>query len=106
MSGNALSLFQAEELELMVRGSVELLDVQQMQLSTRYENGFERDHLSIKLFWSYFEHLEPSRQRKLLAFITGALFCALPPLTLPDPMRASFRIRSSTRYRSTVSAEI
>ena len=82
MSGNALSLFQAEELELMVRGSVELLDVQQMQLSTRYENGFERDHPSIKLFWGYFEQLEPSRQRKLLAFITGALFCALQSLVI------------------------
>lgn len=71
VSGNALSLFQAEELELMVRGSLEPLDVQQMQLSTRYENGFERDHATIKLFWDYFRRLEPARQRKLLAFITG-----------------------------------
>lgn len=73
MSGNALSLFQAEELELLVRGSLEPLDSEQIQLSTGYEDGFDRDHLTIKLFWQYFESLEPSRQRKLLAFVTGKL---------------------------------
>lgn len=38
-SGNALSLFRGEELELLVRGSTEPLDIEQLKGVTVYE-GF------------------------------------------------------------------
>lgn len=38
-SGNALSLFKGAELELLVRGSAEPLDVEQLKSATTYE-GF------------------------------------------------------------------
>ena len=44
MTGNAISLFSAEELELLVHGSAEALDVAALQLRTRYEGGFSKTH--------------------------------------------------------------
>jgi E3 ubiquitin-protein ligase HECTD2 len=46
-AGNALSLFRAQELELVVRGSPEPLDVEALKGVTVYE-GFSPDELTIK----------------------------------------------------------
>lgn len=46
-SGNALSLFKAQELELVVRGSPEPLDVQALKGVTVYE-GFSADEPTIQ----------------------------------------------------------
>ncbi|BGP04499.1 Putative E3 ubiquitin-protein ligase [Rhodotorula toruloides] len=70
-SGNALSLFKAQELELVVRGSPEPLDVQALKGVTVYE-GFSADEPTIQHFWSVFASLQPDRQRRLLAFCTAS----------------------------------
>lgn len=67
----------------MVRGSLEPLDAQQMRLATHYEGGYAPEHPTIKLFWQYFEQLDSSRQRKVLAFVTGQHLSRR--LTTPDP---------------------
>lgn len=79
--GNALSLFQAEEIELLIRGSDEPLDVPSLKAVAVYdnwgrgerkvENPAEQIHL-IQWFWEIFEQAEPKDQRKLLGFITGS----------------------------------
>lgn len=82
-AGNALSLFRAEEIELLVRGSDEALDVGSLRAVAVYENW--RDPLPphepvpnpadsvpvIGWFWKCFAESAPARQRKLLAFVTG-----------------------------------
>ncbi|KAI9724699.1 MAG: putative E3 ubiquitin-protein ligase [Chrysothrix sp. TS-e1954] len=83
--GNALSLFQPEEIELLVRGSDEPLDVPSLKAVAVYENWYQGpEHSSTKIpspaeqvpllqwFWSSFEQATPGDQRKLLGFITGS----------------------------------
>lgn len=83
-AGNALSLFRAEEIELLVRGSDEALDVSSLKGVAAYENWRhqEQPHSTIKSpsesepliewFWQIFESAVPEQQRKLLTFITGS----------------------------------
>ncbi|CAG8554900.1 10133_t:CDS:10 [Paraglomus brasilianum] len=68
--GNALSLFQPEEIELLVRGSAEPLQIEQLRTVTVYE-GFHEDEETIRNFWILFKEINPLMQRKLLTFVTG-----------------------------------
>lgn len=83
-AGNALSLFRAEEIELLVRGSDETLDVDSLRGVAIYENWrhFQEPHQLlpnpsetvpvIRWFWDFFARADPAAQRKLLVFITGS----------------------------------
>jgi E3 ubiquitin-protein ligase HECTD2 len=82
-AGNALSLFRAEEIELLIRGSDEALDVDSLRAVAVYENWRHTQdphHLYpnpaqsvpvIGWFWESFAEASPMKQRKLLTFITG-----------------------------------
>ncbi|KAG0288259.1 putative E3 ubiquitin-protein ligase, partial [Linnemannia gamsii] len=69
--GHALSLFRPEEIEFLVRGSAEPLDIDQLRSVTVYE-GFNDEHEVIKNFWSIFKEFEDKNQRRLLQFITAS----------------------------------
>ncbi|KAI4184289.1 MAG: hypothetical protein LQ348_004568 [Seirophora lacunosa] len=74
--GNALSLFRPEEIELLVRGSDEPLDVATLQAVATYD-GWKQgertgDEAVITWFWELFSEGSPSEQRALLSFITGS----------------------------------
>lgn len=74
--GNALSLFRPEEIELLIRGSDEPLDVKSLRAVSTCENWGVPDPAEtepvIGWFWSSFENAQPKEQRKLLSFITGS----------------------------------
>lgn len=80
--GNALSLFQPEEIELLVRGSDEPLDVPSLKGVAVYENwksskeqrkaNAEEEIPVVQWFWEFFESANTANQRKLLGFITGS----------------------------------
>lgn len=76
--GNALSLFRPEEIELLVRGSDEPLDIDALRISAEYENWGhkntkpDRTEPTLMWFWESFERATPREQRRLLAFITGS----------------------------------
>ncbi|KAJ5697328.1 hypothetical protein N7488_011012 [Penicillium malachiteum] len=73
--GNALSLFRAEEIELLVRGSDEPLDVTSLRAVATYDNWSHPYPESIPVvqwFWAFFESAPPPSQRKILSFITGS----------------------------------
>lgn len=75
-SGNAFSLFRPEEVELMVRGSDEPLDVATLRGVAEYDNWNTRQpdgvDPEVGWFWEAFGEASPEHQRKLLAFITGS----------------------------------
>lgn len=121
--GNALSLFQPEEIELLVRGSDEGLDISSLRGVAQYQNWKfgERNVRNpdgeiplIVWFWELFEEATPSDQRNLLSFITGsdripAVGTASLVITLtyagPDPSRfpiarTCFNVLMLHRYRS------
>lgn len=74
--GNALSLFRAEEIELLIRGSDEPLDIASLRAVSKYENWGEQNPAAIEpviqWFWKSFEAANPKDQRKMLTFITGS----------------------------------
>ncbi|GAB1204055.1 hypothetical protein APSETT445_002704 [Aspergillus pseudonomiae] len=73
--GNALSLFRPEEIELLVRGSDEPLDVASLRAVATYDNWSDpRPEMVpvVQWFWNFFEHTQPQAQRKILSFITGS----------------------------------
>lgn len=77
--GNGLSLFRPEEIELLVRGSDDPLDIASLRAVAVYENwpkgrGIpppDQQHQAI-WFWDFFSRISPTDQRKLLSFITGS----------------------------------
>ncbi|KAG2227662.1 hypothetical protein INT45_004704 [Circinella minor] len=69
--GNALSLFRPQEIELLVRGSDEPLEIDDLCGQTEYQ-GFDQDEDTIQHFWSIMKAMDPSVQRKLLMFVTGS----------------------------------
>lgn len=81
-NGNALSLFRPEEIELLVRGSDEPLDIASVKGVAEYENWKDKDGKDIedpvetvnvvKWFWEFFEAADAQDQRKILSFITGS----------------------------------
>ena len=74
--GNALSLFRPEEIDLLIRGSDEPLDITALKAVAVYENWASNrpaeDEPQVRWFWQTFERANPKDQRKLLAFITGS----------------------------------
>jgi E3 ubiquitin-protein ligase HECTD2 len=74
--GNALSLFRPEEIELLIRGSDEPLDIASLRAVAIYENWGVPNPAEtepvIVWFWQSFEKAKPDDQRKLLGFITGS----------------------------------
>lgn len=73
--GNALILFRAEEIELLVRGSDEALDVMSLRAVATYDNWSTPVPASVPVvqwFWEFFQGSPPQAQRKILSFITGS----------------------------------
>lgn len=73
--GNALSLFQPQEIELLVRGSDESLDVATLRKVAIYSGWGEGqralDEPVIQWFWATFANADIKDQKKLLSFITS-----------------------------------
>ncbi len=74
--GNALSLFRPEEIELLIRGSDEPLDVATLKTVAIYDGwGKEGDAAKepvVGWFWDAFARANSKDQRKLLGFITAS----------------------------------
>jgi E3 ubiquitin-protein ligase HECTD2 len=74
--GNALSLFRPDEIELLIRGSDEPLDIASLRAVSSYENwnvpNAAETEPVIQWFWESFQTANPKDQRKLLSFITGS----------------------------------
>jgi E3 ubiquitin-protein ligase HECTD2 len=74
--GNAFSLFRPEEIELIIRGSDEPLDIDSLRAVAEYHNwnNPQPDGAEpvVTWFWETFLEATPSNQRRLLLFITGS----------------------------------
>ncbi len=74
--GNAFSLFRPEEIELIIRGSDEPLDIDSLRAVAEYQNWNnsqpDGSEPVVTWFWESFQQATPSDQRLLLLFITGS----------------------------------
>jgi len=64
-------LFKSEELELLVCGSP-VLDFDAFEKNVIYDNGYSRDHPSIKNFWEIIHSFTLEQKKRLLFFSTGS----------------------------------
>ncbi|KAI5296342.1 putative E3 ubiquitin-protein ligase [Ascosphaera acerosa] len=73
-AGNALHLFRPEEIELLVRGSDEPLDIDSLKNVATYA-GFGSEPMQDRMvgwFWDFFACADAKAQRRILSFITGS----------------------------------
>ncbi|KAI5466891.1 hypothetical protein BGZ63DRAFT_458978 [Mariannaea sp. PMI_226] len=116
--GNALSLFRPEEIELLIRGSDEELDISSLRGVAEYDNWGTKNpdgsEPMIDWFWETFQAASPKDQRKLLLFITGsdripAMGAAVLPIKISylgddagrfPVARTCFNLLSLSRYES------
>jgi alpha-tubulin suppressor-like RCC1 family protein len=71
MKDSSLDIFLAEELELLVAGTPEL-DFSALELSAKYEGGFDKDSAVVKNIWKWIQSASLSTQEKFLKFCTGS----------------------------------
>eukprot|EP01114_Cavostelium_apophysatum_P016184 TRINITY_DN4550_c2_g1_i1.p1 TRINITY_DN4550_c2_g1~~TRINITY_DN4550_c2_g1_i1.p1 ORF type:complete len:715 (-),score=172.56 TRINITY_DN4550_c2_g1_i1:46-2190(-) len=64
-------LFRSEELELLICGSP-VLDFEALEKNALYDNGFTKDHKTIRMFWEVVHSLSVEQKKKLLFFATGS----------------------------------
>jgi len=69
--GNALKLFEPEELQLLVCGDP-VLDFYELEKATNYDNGYDKDSDTVKHFWAVVHSLSETEKKKLLFFATGS----------------------------------
>jgi len=69
--GPVLSMFRAEELEDLICGS-RLLDFEELERHTAYDDGFTRDSATIINFWSVAHELSEEQKKLFLSFVTGS----------------------------------
>lgn len=78
VASNALTLFQPEEIELLIHGSDDHIDVDSLRAVTRYNHWSpkysnpDQECDVIQWFWKYFKSLSTTMKRKLLMFVTGS----------------------------------
>ncbi|KXZ44858.1 hypothetical protein GPECTOR_61g811 [Gonium pectorale] len=72
-----VSMFSGEELQTLISGSEEGLDLDDMAASVEYAGGYHEDHPVIHCLWEALASFTPEEQGKFLKFITS---CSRPPL--------------------------
>ncbi|KAI9164541.1 putative E3 ubiquitin-protein ligase [Blastocladiella emersonii ATCC 22665] len=69
LQGNALSLFRPEEIELLVRGSVDI-DIAQIEITAEYE-GWAESHRTVRDLWAVLAAFDPPMKRAFIKYLTG-----------------------------------
>lgn len=69
--GGVLRCMQPEELELILCGSP-VFDLNELEKSTTYENGYSRDSKTVSMLWKILHSLDIEHQKKFLFFVTGS----------------------------------
>ncbi|KAJ3365989.1 putative E3 ubiquitin-protein ligase [Allomyces javanicus] len=69
LQGNALSLFRAEEIELLVRGTADI-DLGPLQATAEYD-GFRSNDTTVRYLWRILHAFDPDMKRQFLRFLTG-----------------------------------
>lgn len=72
-----LNMFSSSELQLLISGTEDVLDVQDFQAHTNYSGEFNAEHPTIQNFWLVVSEMSNEDRSKLLRFVTS---CSRPPL--------------------------
>ncbi|KOO24665.1 ubiquitin-protein ligase e3a isoform 2 [Chrysochromulina tobinii] len=69
--GECLQLFRWEELELLICGSP-VLDFEAFERVAQYDDGFSREHPTVRLMWEVIHALSFEMKKRFLFFCTGS----------------------------------
>ncbi|KAM0043757.1 putative ubiquitin-protein ligase E3B/C [Helianthus debilis subsp. tardiflorus] len=72
-----IDMFNEHELQLLISGSVDNFDVDDLRSNTNYAGGYHREHYVIDMFWEILKNFSLENQHKFLKFVTG---CSRGPL--------------------------
>ncbi|KAL8244543.1 hypothetical protein R6Q59_010801 [Mikania micrantha] len=72
-----IDMFNEHELQLLISGSVDGFDVDDLRSNTNYAGGYHREHYVIDMFWEVIKSFTLENQHKFLKFVTG---CSRGPL--------------------------
>ncbi|CAI0467572.1 unnamed protein product [Linum tenue] len=72
-----IDMFNEHELQLLISGSLESLDVDDLLTHANYAGGYHKEHYVIDMFWDVIKGFSLENQKKFLKFVTG---CSRGPL--------------------------
>ncbi|XP_019869937.1 ubiquitin-protein ligase E3C [Aethina tumida] len=87
-----LKLFNHNELQVIIGGDNQEIDLSDLQAHTVYGGEFSSDHPTIILFWKILHKFTSDQRRKLLKFVTS---CSRPPLLGFKELTPQFCIQPS-----------
>ncbi|KAK7853912.1 e3 ubiquitin-protein ligase upl6, partial [Quercus suber] len=61
-----IDMFNEHELQLLISGSLESLDVDDLRLHTNYAGGYHKEHYVIEMFWEVLKSFSLENQKKFL----------------------------------------
>ncbi|URE02384.1 HECTc [Musa troglodytarum] len=72
-----IEMFNEHEIQLLISGSLESMNVDDLRSNTRYTGGYHHEHQVIEMFWEVLKSFSLEYQKKFLKFVTG---CSRGPL--------------------------
>ncbi|CAM0957626.1 unnamed protein product [Alopecurus aequalis] len=72
-----IDMFNEHEIQLLISGSLESLNIDDLRLNTNYSGGYHPDHEIIDMLWEVLKNFSSDNQKKFLKFVTG---CSRGPL--------------------------
>ena len=72
-----IRMFSPKELQTLISGTQNPIDIQDLKVHTKYSGGYDIDHPVIKCFWNVVTEFSEEQKRLLLKFVTS---CSRPPL--------------------------
>jgi len=72
-----IDMFNEHEIQVLISGSLESLDIDDLRSNTNYSAGYHPDHEVIEMFWEVLKSFSSDNQKKILKFVTG---CSRGPL--------------------------
>ncbi|XP_028080491.1 E3 ubiquitin-protein ligase UPL6-like isoform X1 [Camellia sinensis] len=72
-----IDMFNEHELQLLISGSLDGFDVEDLRAHTNYAGGYHSEHYVIDMLWAVLKNFSMENQMKFLKFVTG---CSRGPL--------------------------
>ncbi|XP_078443992.1 ubiquitin protein ligase 6 isoform X2 [Wolffia australiana] len=93
-----IEMFSEDEIQLLISGSLEVLDVDDLRANTQYAGGYHPDHECILAFWEVLKSFSLEHKKKFLKFVTG---CSRGPLLGFKHLEPKLCIRRSAASTAT-----
>ncbi|BAB02722.1 unnamed protein product [Arabidopsis thaliana] len=87
-----IDMFNEHELQVLISGSVDSLDIDDLRNNTNYAGGYHAGHYVIDMFWEVMKSFSTENQKKFLKFVTG---CSRGPLLGFKYLEPAFCIHAS-----------